>query len=355
MITIKFTSVMKPNILGSITVFQNIVKATLEEEIPFEKLDYDLINDVLTFFSFFRSKTQFRYKTLSKISGFNQERFQEIVKLLVDRNFLEVSEKEGNKIFSLTMDKKTNFIEILEKYSREKFSKLEEKYTRLRIPDDARVPPFIGFIIADNIGRTLLVVEHEDGDFIKYLGLDKDDEIDLVSPFLTALNHFSKEINLVNMGNLNVKGENTTMFVFNIHNFLVTFFLNKEISVDHYNNALKDFIVDLLKDNNEKFINSLNSGITTYLKDLEPISRDWLKQLNNSHENGVKKFIFFDSKRAKDLYEKLEDFSEQVSKDETTCKSLRKLKSRLINAIMEKDIMEVKEIAESYEKLTVAS
>ncbi|MFX0103025.1 MAG: GTPase domain-containing protein, partial [Candidatus Hodarchaeota archaeon] len=175
-IKIEFTSVKRSHILESITVFQNIVNATLEEEIPFEKLDYDLINDVLTFFSLFRSKTLFNEKTLTKICGFNRERFAEIVNILCNRQYLKIQEVNGEKVFKLTLEKKTDFINLLENFSREKFSKLEEKYRRLNIPEGVKVPPFIGFIIADNIGRTLLSVEQKKGDFIRYLGLDKDDE-----------------------------------------------------------------------------------------------------------------------------------------------------------------------------------
>lgn len=84
-----------------------------------------------------------------------------------------------------------------------------------------KIPPFVGYFVADKDGLTLFTIELFDGALLKFMK-DKtetpseDDKLDinLIPMFISALGKFSKEINIQNLSG-----------------FTFTFFMNPNINI----------------------------------------------------------------------------------------------------------------------------
>ena len=149
------------------------------------------------------------------------------------------------------------------------------------------LPPFLGALIADKDGKTLLRFEIFEGALNYFLKKKMEDEVedgfdlDFISMFISAFERFSETINFKNLSGLNLMGRKLKMSTFfYFENFTVTFFLNPKVQVKLISNSIKDFLKTLFKENETIFENFYANCSMEKLKELELSGNKWLNKMN---------------------------------------------------------------------------
>jgi len=156
-----------------------------------------------------------------------------------------------------------------------------------------KIPPIIGFIVADQYGNTIIVIEYnsfnKDNFFpIKsYLSENEKTflEIDLISMYFSSLKAFAGQTNIQNLSNLEIHGSNLKVQIFFlVDNYMIIVFLNSntELSLKDKNRIIKYFEDKLIKFKFEfKHFNAAKSR--KILGIVSSKGNGWLKQLNKNY------------------------------------------------------------------------
>ncbi|MHA1793426.1 MAG: hypothetical protein ACTSVI_12320 [Promethearchaeota archaeon] len=345
----EFTSIKRRYFLHTLIIFREIIKAALNDEIPYEKLDYGFIRAIIAFLNQFKNADKLSYLFIKENLLFSESRIQEIIQFLKLKNFLKISGNGDDMLLELTIHNKGDFLEQINRYSNERLVELEKKYFKKMGLPEIDAPPFIGMILADDIGRALSVVETSKGAFNRYLNVNMQVELDLIAPFLSALEHFSKELNLVDMTDFNVLGNNTSMYVTRIKGYQVTFFLNPGVNVKGLRKDIFNDIGALIEKYNDGLQKAVNEGSVSELQDFNKELQSWLHQINDDYSTKIENYEILDLNSAKRLYEMLDELSDNIeSKLKSFLESTRDLKKQLVNAILSEDLDECKVINNSF-------
>lgn len=154
-------------------------------------------------------------------------------------------------------------------------------------PKKEIIPPFIGCLIADKDGKTLLRFEIFEGALCYFLkntmdeSLEEGFDLDLIPMFISAFERFSETINFKDLSGLNLMGSGLKMHsFFCFEKFTVTFFLNPKVQVKLISNIIKDFLKVLFKDNEPIFNNFYVKCTREDLIRLEFTGNAWLNKIN---------------------------------------------------------------------------
>ena len=345
-IKIEYTSINKAYFLKTLVVFKNIIKASLDEEIPMENVDISLIKDAMTILQQFQDKKIISFDVLKQSVNLPGARFDETVEDLENKKYIEICRsKDGKKEVKFIFEKGIGFITAISAYFKNKLGIVEQSLER-GVISDKEPPQFIGFLLGDADGRTLFTVECEDGVFRRFLGITDTFGVDLISPFISALTSFSKEIKIINMADFKLKGQNSAIYVFEYDQFSFVLFLNKNTDFEPYKSEIQDYFKFLIEKNREVFNKVLFTGGVSILTQIQEESRIWLKKLETSYTHQARGFDIFDIEASKNIYDRLEDYSSNIKITNTAlANEIRTLKKRLICAIMEKNEKEIKQIS----------
>jgi small GTP-binding protein len=339
-IKIEFTSIMKTYFLNTLIVFRDIIKATLAEEIPVESIDLTLLKDILLVLNQFKDKNKIDRVKIEQALKLSNSRLTEILEILESKQFIFISRSEtGDEEINLAEEIGKKLIRVITTYSKERLGIIQQDFIPKNIcPEMA--PPFIGFLLADESGRTIIVAEgREDA----LLGMDN---IDLISPFISALASFSKEIGIIDMAEFDLKGQNSSIYVYEYENFLCTLFLNKSTDIEHLKDEIRRFFQSIIDDNHDLFQEVLDTGSVGSLSEIQGRINEWLELLCSTYESKVKNLDLFDIETTKQIYERLDQLSYSLTSVNLIYENdIRTLKSRLVSAVMEKNINEIKEIS----------
>ncbi|MFX1275435.1 MAG: hypothetical protein ACFFBP_13945 [Promethearchaeota archaeon] len=153
--------------------------------------------------------------------------------------------------------------------------------------NQGNIPPFIGCLIADKDGKTLLRFEIFEGALYYFLKNNMNDDfeeefdLDLIPMFISAFERFSETINFKDLSGLNLMGTGLKMHTFFcFEKFTVTFFLNPRVQVKLISNIIKDFLKVLFKDNEMIFNNFYVNCSREDLSRLEFTGNSWLNKIN---------------------------------------------------------------------------
>jgi len=172
--------------------------------------------------------------------------------------------------------------------------------------------------------------------------------------FISALEKFSKEINIQNLSGFNLMGTNLKMQIFGFDNYTVTFFCNPNIYIKLIEYEIKNYFTNLFESNKEKFKESIRSGSLDNIDELNQLGRKWLEELNKSYEHSIIDLELFDIESAKNLYNGLEDFQEITNLEfSIILEKIKKLKLNLMKAIVAEDFEEVKVLAKIFQELKI--
>jgi hypothetical protein len=125
---------------------------------------------------------------------------------------------------------------------------------------EAKVPKFVGCLISDYHGKTLLIFEFYKGAlefFIKQnLSKKKWNEFDLelIPMFISAINKYSVELYDKNIIDIHMFGKNIKMkAILHFNNYIITFFLNATTNFEQYQEDIVLFFSKLFRNYYKEF------------------------------------------------------------------------------------------------------
>ncbi len=148
-------------------------------------------------------------------------------------------------------------------------------------------PPIIGFFIADKNGTIILMCELFEGALEYFIKRDiKDDnkkinfDIELIPPFICALESFSDQICIQNLAELKLKGTNIKIHtVFCFSQYTITFFLNPFFKIKPFENMIYEYFFKLFKKHKTEFENIYQPSSRDLISQVELKGRGWLRDL----------------------------------------------------------------------------
>lgn len=148
-------------------------------------------------------------------------------------------------------------------------------------------PPIIGFFIADKNGTIILTCELFDGALEYFIKRDIKDEnkkknfdIDLIPPFICALESFSDQIFIQNLAELKIKGTNIKIHtVFCFSQYTITFFLNPFFKIKPFENMIIEYFSLLFEEHKTEFENIYHPSSRVLISQIELKGRGWLRDL----------------------------------------------------------------------------
>jgi len=147
------------------------------------------------------------------------------------------------------------------------------------------LPPFLGCLIADKDGKTLLKFEIFSGALDFYLKKPNAApfDLDLIPMFLSAFERFSEQINFESMAGLNLEASNLKMQSFFYFNkFTITFFVNPRTNMNLFERTMKQYFTILFEEQEHLFENFYKRGTALTVSRLEREGAQWLNALNKN-------------------------------------------------------------------------
>ncbi len=152
-------------------------------------------------------------------------------------------------------------------------------------------PPIIGFFIADKNGTIILTCELFEGALEHFIKRDIKDEntkinfdIDLIPPFICALESFSDQIFIQNLAELKIKGTNIKIHtVFFFSQYTITFFLNPFFKIKPFENMIIEYFSLLFEEHKTEFENIYHPSSRVLISQIELKGRGWLRDLTYQH------------------------------------------------------------------------
>lgn len=152
-------------------------------------------------------------------------------------------------------------------------------------------PPIIGFFIADKSGTIILTCELFEGALEHFIKRDIKDEntktnfdIELIPPFICALESFSDQICIENLAELKIKGTNIKIHtIFCFSHYTITFFLNPFFKIKPFENIICEYFFKLFEKHKNVFENIYDPRVSGLISQVELKGREWLKDLTYHH------------------------------------------------------------------------
>jgi len=358
-IQIFYTSIRKRFFLHTFTIFIEILRDCLDKADLPEKLDLSIIQDSIQVVNKINEETVISKIDLQTKLNISDQRINSIIEILSQRDHLEFKDENKKEILALTPNGKNYYHEILKTFSGETIQ-LKRGYQLEEIPQDKMVPPFVGCFIADKDGKTLFSIEAYSGAFEEHLisgdlpGEENITDIELIPMFISALEKFSQEVNIQDLGGFSLKGSNLKLQIFTYDKFTLTIFNNPNISIKPLEKKIYDFFDALFKNYENEFNKVLRTGEASLLDPVKDEATNWLTDLNKLSEDLILDLNLFDFESAKDLYNKLETISDRINLEFSVAQEkVKKLKVNLMKAILEENYKEVKNVAERTQDLRV--
>lgn len=346
-IKIEFTSVVRPFFLRTLKMFQGIIGATLDDEVPLETVDAATLKDLTVILRCFQKTNSYTIRELLDTTRIPEKKLVELLEILRKRQIIVQNDDEGSiPTFSLPDGIRSEKLpEIVMGQVEKHLLKNSVKNHHVNNESNSDVPPVLGFIIADINGRTLLVVESHNGILRHILGINDDSNFDLIPPFISALSSFSKEIRLVNTADFKIKGQNATLYVLEHDPFDLIMFLNPDVNTESLKPEIQDFFTRLVNKHSALFHDVLSTGDVACLSIVKNEAENKLFKINETYLLSANDDKFFDLSRAQQLYAKLDKIDPgKADKKSARHYEIHDLKRRLVTAIMEKNSCEIKQI-----------
>ena len=355
LIKISFTSITKKFFLDTLSVFVEILKTCTSKLIENESIDFNILKNAIDLLFHIQQNVVISKDDLIKKLSFSDQSLDQIIKLLVKKNHINISRIHELPVFSLTQSGKKFFEVVLSDFALEKF-KFESNFIE-SISTKKDIPPFIGFMIADRNGKTLTTTEAYDGVFDEIFQSENSEmpcDIELIPMFINALEKFSAEINIQNLSGFKLKGTNIKMQTFRLDLITITVFMSSDTNVKAYKDEIIAWFNHIFEINEREFEKSILTGDVSWFAEFNAKGREWLNLLNQNYTNNAINIDIFDYRQATNLYQKLDNiFHNYQIKSSVNLQKIKKLRNNLMYAFYNEDFGEIREIAEKVSSLNV--
>ncbi|MHA1293614.1 MAG: ADP-ribosylation factor-like protein [Promethearchaeota archaeon] len=361
-IKILYTSIKEQYFTQTFSFFIDILKTCLQDIKPSEKLDLNLLEDVVKILYQINKDVVITKTDLISKLNIPENVIDSILANLREKGHIENSTVQDESVITLSEKGKKHYSEFLKKFSFEQFVDIEKKITSSKeLVLDLETPPFIGCFIADKDGRTLLTLEIAEGALDRFLKgapetLEEDDimDIELIPMFISALEKFSKEINIEDLSGFNLKGSNLKMHIFGFEKYTVTFFMNPDVNIKPFVKEIINFFNNLFEKHHDAFNFSVSTGSLDEISYLQKECDAWLHNLNEKYKNMTITMDIFDMKQAKNLYLKLDKIHDLINKELLIDQEkIKKLKINLMKSVLNENLEDFKRIARVAQNLIV--
>jgi len=343
-----FTSIQRRFFLETFSTFIDILKVSTSELTEFEEDDFKFLKNTIDLLFQIQNDVVISKTDLIKKLNISNKAIENIIKILENKNHIKISKKAQDiPVFSLTDKGKEYFDTILKNFSLEKFE-IDTNDIEM-ISERVGEPPFLGFLISDNHGRTLISTEVYDGVFDKFLRKDNEEtftDFELIPMFISALESFSKVLNIKDLSGFKLKGTNIKMQTIRYQLLTITLFMRRDTNIKAVMDQIKKWFDNIFEKYENDFETSINTGQISHLNHLTVKGKKWLDKLNQEYKKISISTEIIDLKHVTDLHEKLDEISSNLDlKHSIQIQKLKELKSNLLIAASEENFQEIKEIA----------
>ena len=357
---ILFTSLKRQFIAQTFSYFIEILKKCLQDETHDDNLMFNIIDESVKLVNLINDEITITKKVLEEKLNRPSKLVEYLIESLIRKDHIERKIINNQEVLSLTDKGKTSIKEILKTFSADFLNETKNNGIVTESFYGEKKPSFIGAIVADKDGRTLLRLELFENALEKFIlsstNTDVDVvpvDIDLIPMFISALEKFSLELNIQDLNGFSLEGSNLQLKIFGYVNYTVSFFMNSDININPVQIKIYNYFKNMFEQNKDDFEESLTTGQIDNLFPLVDKSRKWLEDLNDYYENMIIKLETYDIEHAKILYNKMDDLYQRVNvKYSLALEKIKKLKVNLMQSIIEEDFDELRNIAEKVKELS---
>ncbi len=338
-----------------------------KEDFSLDLLNKEVLDIVLSLLKVIECKIVITFQELIKtLTKYPNIKIEEALEELEKAEILQKIIIAGDPAFSLTHRgkillnnhfKETSTINEWKKESGESSSSLNAEREVSYLPEEYSqlenlnyTPSFIGCFIADKSGKSLLVFELYEGAIENYLKIQRLETFDkeLIPMMVSALEHFSREINIRQLSGLILEGKNIKLQTYNYDKFTVSFLMNPKTNTKSIEKEMNNYFESLFNDYQQELELSMRTGFVDNINHLNKLGREMLKELNKfvylaEFKNIVCNSRKFDMIYAKTLYSKLDQLQKNLDfKFTLNIEKLKQLKIYLLKAMLDENFEELK-------------
>jgi len=353
LINFLFTSLKREFFTQTFSNFIDIMKICLQDILPDEGLLLNIVDESIKLIHQIDKEVVITKGYLHEQLNRPEKLINYLVDSLVSKGHIEINHVENKDLLSLTNKGKVIYNKILSGFSSAPFNKSERSLNATELTVEEKAPSFIGALIANKDGISLLNIELFDNALKNFIShsVPNDDtiipfDLELIPMFISALEKFSLELNIQDLTGFGLKGSNLKMHIFSYDNYTVTIFMNPNINLKAIENKINNYFKNLFEAHKDKFEMGIKTGKLDDLFPLKETGRTWLEELNKSYQNMVINSEIMDKEIAQVLYSKIDDLYDDINKEfSVTLEKVKKLKVDIMKSIIEKDFEELKKIS----------
>jgi predicted transcriptional regulator len=353
------TSIKSKYLIQTFSYLINIIRSNLDQEISKNIIDSEFLNEIIRLLYYLDKEVVLTEKDIQLKLNISNKMVEDIISHLLDKKHINYTKTEGNKIYDLTDKGRTHFEYITKNFDLNNLYTVENDIFIPEFPTKQDIPPFIGLFISDENGRTFTRAELYKGALNEYLKNRESDniqtkpfDIELIPMFISALEKFSREINIKNLSGFNLQGINLKMQIMNFRNYTITFFLNPEINIISMEYEIKEFFLNLLDKYGDQFNSFQSSGASSKGTQIGKELQNWLENTNKAYNEMIMKLESYDIKNGVKLYRSLDDLQDKVDVEFGIIKEkIKKIKINLMKAIINKNFDRLKGISKKIQEI----
>jgi DNA-binding MarR family transcriptional regulator len=337
------------------------MKSCLIEEDSEDALEFNVIDESIKIISEIKNQISISKKVLIEKLNRPEKLVNYLIESLEKKNHISIQDLENDEVISLTDFGKDYFSNILKSFSSKLIVENENLVKSNKNLSPEEIPSFIGALISDKDGRTLLKIELNEDYLKKFLfkreNLDPSSilaDLDLIPMFISALEKFSMELNIHDLSGFNLSGSNLKLNIISYDLYNVILFMNPDVNIDPLKIRIQNYFNNIFDEHNELFNKCLKTGQTDLLSPILKETKNWLEDINKTYQNMIINLEIIDIEHAKRLYDQIDNLYEKVSQTfGITLDKIKKLKVNLMKAILEKNYEELISISNHAKKLSL--
>jgi len=354
LLKIAYSSIMKDSFLPTFTLFTEILKRCIGiEEDEDEKYSLKFLEYVVSILKIIDQNVVISKEEIIRHLRLPEPIFNNFIEYLEKMGFLDISKLNEKIVISLTKSGKSYYNEIVGKFSIEAIKNFKNA---MESPEIEELPPFLGFLIADRNGRTLSATEVYDGAFSLFLrykdDLEKKNELDLIPMFISALEKFAEEINILNLPGFKLEGSNLTIHTIKYDICTFCLFMRSDVNFDIVKDYVFEWFDNMMEIYKPKIEMSIQSGNMMYSNRLREETKKWLGKLTKKYNDLIINIKVYDFETLKKVYQKLDDLYLKINfKNSMILEKIKKMKVSLMEAAMENNFQKVGEIVKKIKEI----